>query len=189
MGEESLLDAYEGLMKTSAAGKKYATAAAYADTILSLPSVDETKQHEASLVKANAVLMQSALSNSTDSAAAQRANAAIIYKQLENAKETNIAAEARYHSAEILFDNNNLKEAEKAASENIRLSAGNDYWIVKSYILLADILTVEKDYFNAKATLQSVVKHTKFPELKEIALKDLEHVKKLEKQHSKLSEE
>ena len=189
MGEDNLLNAYEGLMKTSAANKKYESAAAYADTILSLPSVDETKQNEASLIKANSLLFKAMLKNSTDSAAALRNIAAGIYKPLENAKDGAIAAEARYHSAEILFDNNNLKDAEKAASENIRLSAGNDYWIVKSYILLADILTAEKDYFNAKATLQSVVKHTKFPELKEIALKDLEHVKHLEKQHSKLSEE
>jgi len=47
----------------------------------------------------------------------------------------------------------------------------------------------QKDYFNAKATLQSVVKHTKITELKQEANKKLDEVKILEKKQSKLSEE
>jgi hypothetical protein len=84
---------------------------------------------------------------------------------------------------------NKLPEAEAAANNTIKLSAGNDYWIVKSYILLADILAQQKDYFNAKATLQSIVKNTKIAELKKEAADKLEQVKTLEKQKSKLSEE
>ncbi len=82
-----------------------------------------------------------------------------------------------------------VKEAEAAANETIKLSAGYDKWIVKSFLLLSDILVKEKDYFNAKATLESIVKHTKIPELKQEAATKLDEVKKLEKSHSKLSEE
>ena len=65
----------------------------------------------------------------------------------------------------------------------------NDYWIVKSYILLADIFIKQKDYFNAKATLTSVVKRTKNTELKQEASKKLAEVKTLEKHHSKLKDD
>jgi hypothetical protein len=80
-----------------------------------------------------------------------------------------------------------LKEAENAAGKNIKQSAGYEYWVVKTYLLLGDILVREKDYFNAKATLQSVVQHTKIPELKVEATRKLEELKGLES--SKLSNE
>jgi hypothetical protein len=81
-----------------------------------------------------------------------------------------------------------LKEAEAAANETIRLSSGYDYWIVSSYLLLSDILVKENDYFNAKATLESIIKHSKIAELKQEAIKKLDNVKTLEKNSSKLSE-
>jgi hypothetical protein len=58
-----------------------------------------------------------------------------------------------------------------------------------SYILLADILVKQNDYFNAKALLQSIVKNTKSSDLKQEAAKKLEEVKSSEKRQSKLSEE
>ena len=42
---------------------------------------------------------------------------------------------------------------------------------------MADILTKQKDYFNAKATLQSVIKNTKDKAIKDEASKKLEQVK------------
>jgi thioredoxin-like negative regulator of GroEL len=80
-----------------------------------------------------------------------------------------------------------LKEAEDAASKNIKLSAGNDYWVVKTYLLLADILIKEKDYFNAKATLQSIIQNAKTDALKAEAQQKLDELKTLE--GSKLSNE
>jgi hypothetical protein len=50
-------------------------------------------------------------------------------------------------------------------------------------------LVKEKDYFNAKVTLQSVVKNTKIEELKRVAEDKLKEVIVLEKKHSKLSDE
>ena len=112
-----------------------------------------------------------------------------IYQQLSGNKNGEIAAESRYRIAEILVQKDSLKDAENAANETIKMSSGYDYWIVKSYILLADILTKQKDYFNAKATLESIVKHTKITELKDEATKKLADVKALEKQQSKLKED
>jgi thioredoxin-like negative regulator of GroEL len=87
------------------------------------------------------------------------------------------------------FKNGKLKEAEETANATIKLASGNDNLTVKTYILLADILTKQNDFFNAKALLQSIVKNTKNDDLKAEASRKLEEVKALEKKQSKLSEE
>ena len=58
--------------------------------------------------------------------------------------------------------------------------------LVKTYILLADLLIKQKDYFNAKATLQSVIKNAKFTDLKQEAQDKLLQVKVLESKNTKL---
>ena len=59
----------------------------------------------------------------------------------------------------------------------MKLAGGNDVLTVKSYLLIADVLIKQDDYFNAKALLQSIVKNAKVPALKEEATKKLEEAK------------
>lgn len=176
--EERLKAAYYGLLLTSNLQENNSKTIAYADTLLSIPGIDESKENIALLYKANALMAQQRLNEAMD-----------VYIQLETSKTSAIAAEARYNLANILYLQKNYTDAEKAADANIKLSAGNDYWVVKSYILLADIFTQQKDYFNAKATLQSIAKNSKIPELKQLAEEKLQQVLILEKENSKLSEE
>jgi tetratricopeptide (TPR) repeat protein len=177
MGAQNLNLAYSGLMQTNYNLGKYAEAAAYADTLTNLPGADEATVTNLLLYKAKSLQQLG-----------KGEEALGIYQQLQNSKTSAIAAEARYHVGEIYFQQAKYKEAEEAAGNAIK-NGGSDFWIVKSYILLADIMTKQKDYFNAKATLQSIIKNTKIAELKQEATKKLEHVKMLEKKQSKLSEE
>jgi tetratricopeptide (TPR) repeat protein len=170
--------AYAGLMKSAFNSDKFAEAGLYADSLLAFPGTSAETINDALYYKAKTFQRSDNLDSSMK-----------IYRQLSGNKNGEIAAESRFHIAEILLAQSKFKEAEDAANEAIHLSAGYDYWIVKSYILLADILIKQKDYFNAKATLESIVKHTKIAELKQEATKKLEDVKKMEKKHSKLSEE
>jgi tetratricopeptide (TPR) repeat protein len=175
---ESKQQAFNGLMQTNYELGNYDAAAAYADTLSQQPGLDENTLSTVALYKARALQRNN-----------KTAEALNAYKQAEASKVSAVAAEARYRISEIYLQQNKLTEAETAANNTIKLSAGNDYWIVKSYILLADVLAQQKDYFNAKATLQSIVKNTKIADLKQEATDKLEQVKKLEKQQSKLSEE
>jgi len=170
--------AYNGLMKSGFQSGKYNEAASFADSLLSTPGISTEVTNDALYYKARSLQQF----DSTDAALA-------IYRQLSTDKSGEIAAESRYRIAELLLKQGKLKEAEDAANQAIHLSAGYDYWIVKSYLVLADLLARQKDYFNARATLQSVVKHTKITELKLEAEKKLDEVNKLEKNQSKLSEE
>lgn len=177
MTEENLLTAYNGLMLVNDKLKERSSASAYADTLLSITSVDGKTKENALLIKANSLMM-----------AANYNEALVVFKQLETAGIAATAAEARYNIAFIHYLQGNLKEAETAANNTIQLSAGNDYWVVKSFLLLADILVQQKDYFNAKATLQSIIKNSKIPELKTMATEKLKEVKQLENKKTKLSD-
>ncbi|MBS1576760.1 MAG: tetratricopeptide repeat protein, partial [Bacteroidetes bacterium] len=88
------------------------------------------------------------------------------YKTVVTVNKAALAAEARYEIANSWFAVNKLSDAEKAAFEVINKSGSYDYWVTKAYILLGDIYYKEKDYFNAKATYQSIVDNSINTELK-----------------------
>jgi tetratricopeptide (TPR) repeat protein len=176
MDQENLRLAYTGLMQTTYYMKQYNAASKYADTLLSLPGLDENAINDIRYYKAHSLQ----LDNKPDEALP-------IYRELENSKTPSIATEARYYIALYYFNQNQLKEAEVVANKTIQ-SGGSEYYVIKSYLLIADILTIQKDYFNAKATLQSIIKNSKIPELKQEAEKKLETVISSEQKQSKLSE-
>ena len=97
-----------------------------------------------------------------------------------------LAAEARYEIAFCWFELNKLADAEKAAFEVINKSGSYDFWVTKSYILLGDIYLRQKDYFNAKATFQSIVDNTIDPALKSEAQTKLAQVIEEEGKGSKV---
>lgn len=97
-----------------------------------------------------------------------------------------LAAEARYEIANCLLAQGKLAEAEKAAFETVNKSGSYDFWVVKSYILLGDIYFRQKDYFNAKATFQSIVDNAANPDLKSEAQAKLDLVTEEEKKDSKI---
>lgn len=170
--------AYSGLVKSGYNTQKYNEASLYTDSLLAIRGVSAEMTNEALLYKARSVQL---LGNND--------TAISIYQQLSSNMNGEIAAESRYRISEIFLAQDSLKFAEEAANETIKLSAGYEYWIVKSYILLGDVFIKQKDYFNAKATLSSIVKHAKNAELKAEANKRLADLKILEKQKSKLKDE
>ncbi|MFM2360379.1 MAG: hypothetical protein RLY16_2372, partial [Bacteroidota bacterium] len=95
-------------------------------------------------------------------------------------------AEARYGIALSQFQLNNMVAAEKAAQTVIRETNGYDYWVTSAYILLGDIYLNAGDYFNAKATYQSVAEHAIITELKTSAQEKLDNAIAAEKQVSKV---
>ncbi len=169
---------FNGLMRSGFNSDKFNETVRYSDSLMALPGISTELMNDALFFKARSL-------QHFDSADA----AIVIYRQLSGNKNGDVAAESRYHIAELLFAKKDAKEAEAAANEAIHLSAGYDYWIGKSYLLLADILVTQADYFNAKALLQSIVKNTKIAEFKQEASKKLDEVKTLEKNHSKLQED
>ncbi|WP_240312760.1 tetratricopeptide repeat protein [Flavihumibacter solisilvae] len=112
---------------------------------------------------------------------------AISYFKAAASGKGAMSAEARYGVAYGLFQQSKVKEAEKAAFDVINKSGSYEMWVTKAYILLGDIYMKQEDYFNAKATFQSVVENASIPELKEEAQRKLNQATEAERKQVKVS--
>jgi len=72
--------------------------------------------------------------------------------------DTNSAegAESKFLVAEILYEKQKLKEAEKEIMDFIDKNSPHQFWLAKSFILLSDIYLKNGDEFEAKHTLKSI---------------------------------
>ena len=94
------------------------------------------------------------------------------------AKQTKseIGVESRYNLALIQFQNGNYKETEKMIYALINEGSSYDYWMAKSYILLADNYVKIGNAFQAKQTLQSIIDNSESTELVDIAKQKLQAI-------------
>ena len=75
--------------------------------------------------------------------------------------KTIAAAEAKYNLANIEYLKKEYKTSQKTCFELIKDLPNYDYWVTKTFVLLADDYVGLKDNFQAKATLQSVIDNYK----------------------------
>ena len=68
-------------------------------------------------------------------------------------------AEAKYLLAEIYFKQKNIQKSETEILDFIDKNTPHQYWLGKSFILLADIYLSRNDEFQAKHTLKSLVEN------------------------------
>jgi TolA-binding protein len=108
------------------------------------------------------------------------------YKIAAGLTKSEIGAEARYNIAYCLLQKNDLAGAEKAGFDVIKNTPGYEFWVAKSYILLGDVYVRQKDYFNAKATFQSIAENCQIAELKQEAKDKLAKTEAEEKAASKI---
>ena len=174
--QENRLEALRGLLRTQYQQQKWNDAAANAKELIAQKGSSSDDK---------------ALANMSIGKSAQIGGeydvAISAFKQVVAVNKGALAAEARYEIANSWFSVGHLKDAEKAAFEVINKSGSYDWWVTKAYILLGDVYFKEKDYFNAKATFQSVVDNSLNAELKSEAQTKLSKVIEEEGQNSKVS--
>ncbi len=172
---ENRLEALRGLIRSYYETKDYTEANTIAKELLASKSISTDDK-----VIANLVLGKSLqVSNQYEQAIA-------AYKSVAAINKAAWGAEARYEIANCYFALNNLSAAEKAGLEVIKVTGSYDYWVAKAYILLGDVYMQQKDYFNAKATYQSVANNTTISELKTEAQQKLDKAVAEEKTSSKI---
>ncbi len=169
------MEALRGLVRSYYQVKDYAEANTAAKELLTQKGLSTDDKAIANLVLGKSLQVNGNL----DQALASFRSVAAINKSAWG-------AEARYEIANILFAQNSLAAAEKAAMEVIRVTSSYDLWVTKSYILLGDIYMQQKDYFNAKATYQSVADNSTIPEVKTEAQQKLAKAIEAEKVASKV---
>lgn len=174
-GQEHRLEAMRGLLRSQYQLQKWPEAAANAKEL----AVAKNSSTDDKALANMAIAKSYEMNNQYDQAIAS-------FKSVIQLSKSALAAEARYGVANGWFQLNKLSDAEKAAFEVINKAGSYDYWITKAYILLGDIYFRQKDYFNAKATFQSVVDNTIEPTLKSEAQAKLTQVIEEEAKSSKV---
>src|SRR5690606_38427460 len=173
--QENQLEALRGLLRSQYQLEKWEDAAGTGKDLLAAKGSSNDDKALANM----AIGKSMAINNQHDQAIQH-------FRTVVQINKAALAAEARYGIADAWFALNKLADAEKAAFEVINKSGSYDYWVTKSYILLGDIYFRQKDYFNAKATFQSVADNTIEPNLKKEAETKLNQVKEEESRNSRI---
>ncbi len=177
VSQENQLEALRGLVRSYYQTKDYAQANIAANELLTKKGLSTDDRSVANLVLGKSLQAN----NQCEKAIAAFKSVAVINKSAWG-------AEARYEIANCYYTSNNFTAAEKAAMEVIKVTGSYDYWVAKAYILLGDIYMQQKDYFNAKATYQSVANNATIAEIKNEAQQKLDRAIAEEKLNSKISQ-
>jgi TolA-binding protein len=173
--EENKLEAMRGLLRSQYQLQKWPDAVANSKDLLNQRSASTDDK-----VLANMAIAKSyQVNNQCEMALQYFRTAAALTKSA-------YSAEARYEIADCQFKAGQTKDAEKAAFEVINKSGSYEEWVTRAYLLLGDIYFSEKDYFNAKATYQSIVENARIEDLRLQALQKLARVKDEEEKGSKI---
>ena len=102
------------------------------------------------------------------------------FTEVAEKTQTVTGAEAKYNMANILYLRREYKNSLSSAFDLTNKMPSHDYWVAKTYILIADNYIALKDVFQAKSTLQSILENyeNKDDDILALAKEKLEKLKK-----------
>ena len=168
--QENKLEAMRGLLRSQFQLQQWPEASDNAKELLEQAGIGTDDK-----IIANLVLARSFQSNKN------YPEAITYYRNVSSLSKAAYGAEALYSVAYCYFVQGRMDDAEKAAFETINKAGSYEEWVIRAYILLGDVYVQQKDYFNAKATYQSVIDNAKVEALRLEAEKKLMQVVEEEK--------
>lgn len=118
----------------------------YADIIKNADKASEEEKNSSDLFAGKAYLLKA------DTVQAVKAFNNVVAKT-----KTVAAAEAKYNLAAVQYAKGDYKTSQKTCFDLINNMPSYDYWVAKSFILLADNYLALKDKLQAKSTLLSII--------------------------------
>lgn len=147
-------NALMGMMRSYFLTNDYANTIKVADDLIAQGNAALNAYNSALLHKAKATYAQGNL----DEALKQFTTTASLATDING-------AEAQFSIAEIYYKQNKYKESLEAAQKVATSFANYDFWLVKSFLLIADNYVAQKEIFQAKATLTSIIENATLKEL------------------------
>ncbi len=166
--QSSLLIARRNLLKAYSQLKDCPNAVKYAEIILKEEKLDANLEQDAEFVIADCAYE-----------AGEKDKALGYFKKLAS-KPSQKGAIAKYMVGLILFEKREFKESEKRLLEYVSQLGNYPNEMAKSIILLSDIYLEYGNFFQAKASLKSVIDHHKGDDLVNLAKRKLENVEAIE---------
>ena len=169
----NLLKARAGIMRCQYELGNFSACAEAAQKLLTSENLSEIQKREANFKLAKSDLQIN-----------KEKEAQPLLTELAMDTQTPEGAESKYLIAELLFKQNKTMRSENEIMDFISKNTPHQYWLAKSFILLADIYLSKGDQFQAKHTLMSMIEN--YPEetdgIIETAKAKLHHLEELEKQ-------
>ncbi len=169
--KRDLYTAREGLMETHYAVGALDSSQRYAEVILEDDKVSFNAQNKAGLYLGKIAFDKQQYGAATDE----------LLAVMNAARDVN-AAEAQYYVGRIQFIQKDYKRSLETLFSLNKSFSMYDYWLGRSFLLIADNYLALNELFQAKATLESVIKNSPLPEIKEEARKKLAEVNMKEKE-------
>jgi TolA-binding protein len=163
--KNNILLARIGLMRSYFNNSEFDNAIKASEKLLATEKITPDNSNEAHYIIAKSAL---AMNNIT---LAQKE-----FEMVAKLTKSEIGIESRYNLALIQFQNGNYKETEKMIFALLNEGSSYDYWMAKSYILLADNYVKTGNIFQAKLTLQSIIDNSEKTELVDIAKQKLQAI-------------
>lgn len=169
--EKSLEEAFKGQIFASFSLANYSKALAGTDKYARLSGISNESKTEILLLRGRSALMLNQNQVAEDAFSSVIGKGSIFQ-----------SAEAQYSLALINFNKGRIKESENQIYDLVKKYPSAEYWKARSFILLADILSKQGNYFQAKHTLQSIIDNYPDEEIVNIAREKLMKIEQLENQ-------
>ena len=102
------------------------------------------------------------------------------YQEIAVLDNNSFGAEAKYQLAALSFIEEDFQAVEAGVFE-LAESYFDDYFIAKAFILLSDVYVKQENYFQAKATLQSIIDNYQGEDLIELSFSKFKDIEAIEK--------
>ena len=134
--------------------KNSEAAVAYANKVLAIEKTTNDIIYEAHFVTAKSMYDLG-----------QHDDALAEYRVVANSTKNELGAEAHYYIALLQYNKGDYKSTEKTIYDLINSEVSSPYWVTSSLLLLADNYVAQKDNFQAKTILNTVLSDSDIPDL------------------------
>ncbi|MBR3074471.1 MAG: tetratricopeptide repeat protein, partial [Bacteroidales bacterium] len=139
------IQALFGMMRSAFKGRSYEQASEAASAVSALPGLTQGQKREASYIKAKSLLSSSRRDEAMDE-----------FRSLAAQPSTAEGAEANYILIQDQFDRADYDAVQKSVFNFSDKAGGQNYWLARCYITLADTFVQIGQTAQAKATLASI---------------------------------
>ncbi|HEY0743093.1 MAG TPA: tetratricopeptide repeat protein [Chryseosolibacter sp.] len=158
-------NAWMGLMEAFYMQEQYDSADTYARIIIDRGAVNASAQNKASLYLGKSAFARGDYETAKDE-----------FLNTLNTAQDEYGAEAKYMLGQIFYLEKNYKQSFETLTSLNKDFASYESWVGKSFLLIADGFIAQEDYFQAKATLQSLIDSFPDENVKGEARKKLQQV-------------
>ncbi|MBI1184528.1 tetratricopeptide repeat protein [bacterium] len=172
-----LMQVYEALAKCHLEQNNCAEAEKYLTKIKAFEGVEKDVIQNADYTLARCAM---AKGNNT--------KAISIFSQIASENENRLGAECQYLTAYLYYKKEAYDSAKTAVITMKNNFPSQDYFLAKSFILLADVYAKKEDFFNAKAILNSIITNYEGDDLVTLAQEKLAKIEADEAEKAKKDE-